>query len=443
MAAASGMVGCLTGYLLGGLLGRLLERAVGLVERSSDRIPVPQLLCGVFGGLVGGVLGIAFGAPLVVLLQPQVGLPAGGIVMSVCLYLGYRVASHRTEELFAMAGLSTRPLVHARAYDDADGFLVDSSAVMDTQLLPLCRSGLFRDDLLVPRFVLDELQGMADGGDERGRRAVRGLETLEVLRRDAPNRVYIVDDEVPEVQEVDAKLVALARKLQLRLLTNDVNLARVAEVQGVLTVIPRRLAADLVPGVLAGETIQVSLTARDGTRVRVWAFSRTARWLSSTAVWISSMRDRCRSSCRPSCRRAPAASCSLVPRTTARPRAPPTVRTPGSDPRMRHHEAVSVWAIVVAAGSGARFGGFKQLQRLGDRRVIDHAVAAAATACDGVVVAQPFGVEWDLGPVLTVTGGATRSASVRAALAAVPEGADIVVVHDGRGHSLVPRSSKP
>ena len=131
---------------------------------------------------------------------------------------------------------------------------------MDTQLLPLCRSGLFRDDLLVPRFVLDELQGMADAGDERGRRARRGLETLELLQRDAPNRVYVVDDEVPEVHEVDAKLVALARRLQVRLLTNDVHLARVAEVQGVLTVIPRRLAADLVPGVLAGETIRVPLT---------------------------------------------------------------------------------------------------------------------------------------------------------------------------------------
>jgi uncharacterized protein YacL len=176
------------------------------------------------------------------------------------MYLGYRVASHRTEELFAMIGLSTRPLVRARAYDDTDGFLVDSSAVMDTQLLPLCRSGLFRDDLLVPRFVLDELQGMADAGDERGRRARRGLETLELLQRDAPNRVYVVDDEVPEVSEVDAKLVALARRLQVRLLTNDVHLARVAEVQGVLTVIPRRLAADLVPGVLAGETIRVPLT---------------------------------------------------------------------------------------------------------------------------------------------------------------------------------------
>jgi uncharacterized protein YacL len=260
VAAGAGMLGCLAGYILGGFLGRLLERAVGVAERKAERVPIPQLLCGILGGGLGGVMGMAIALPLALLIEPAIGLPTGGLALWLCMYIGYRIASHRTEELFAMIGLSTRPLVRARAYDDTDGFLVDSSAVMDTQLLPLCRSGLFRDDLLVPRFVLDELQGMADAGDERGRRARRGLETLDVLQRDAPNRVYIVDDEVPEVTEVDAKLVALARRLQVRLLTNDVNLARVAEVQGVLTVIPRRLAADLVPGVLAGETIHVTLT---------------------------------------------------------------------------------------------------------------------------------------------------------------------------------------
>jgi uncharacterized protein YacL len=260
LAAGFGMLGCLAGYLVGGFLGRLLERAVGVAERKAERVPIPQLLCGILGGGLGGVMGLAVALPLALLLEPAIGLPAAGIALWLCMYIGYRIASHRTEELFAMIGLSTRPLVRARAYDDTDGFLVDSSAVMDTQLLPLCNSGLFRDDLLVARFVLDELQGMADAGDERGRRARRGLETLELLQRDAPNRVYIVDDEVPEVSEVDAKLVALARRLQVRLLTNDVHLARVAEVQGVLTVIPRRLAADLVPGVLAGETIQVALT---------------------------------------------------------------------------------------------------------------------------------------------------------------------------------------
>ncbi len=260
VAASFGMVGCLAGYLIGGLLGRLLDRAVDVAERSADRVPIPQLLCGIFGGAAGGIVGLAAAVPLAVFVRPEIGLPTAGIALWLCLYLGYRVASGRAEDLFAAAGLSTRPLVHAQAFDDTNGFLVDSSAVMDTQLLPLCRSGLFRDDLMVPRFVLDELQGMADAGDERGRRALRGLETLDVLRREAHNRVYVLDDEVPEVAEVDAKLVVLARRSHLRLLTNDVNLARVAEVQGVVTVIPRRLAADLAPAVLAGETIQVALT---------------------------------------------------------------------------------------------------------------------------------------------------------------------------------------
>ena len=260
VAGSFGMIGCLAGYLIGGLLGRLLERAVGVAERSADRVPIPQLLSGILGGAVGGMMGLAAAVPVALFFPVDVGLPAAGLVLWWCMYLGYRIASHRAEELFALAGLSTRPVVRAQAYDDANGFLVDSSAVMDAQLLPLCRSGLFRDDLLVPRFVLDELQGIADAGEERGRRARRGLETLEVLRREAHNRVYIIDDEVPEASEVDAKLVVLARRLALRLLTNDVNLARVAEVQGVVTVIPRRLAADLAPAVLAGETIQVALT---------------------------------------------------------------------------------------------------------------------------------------------------------------------------------------
>jgi 2-C-methyl-D-erythritol 4-phosphate cytidylyltransferase len=91
---------------------------------------------------------------------------------------------------------------------------------------------------------------------------------------------------------------------------------------------------------------------------------------------------------------------------------------------------MSVWAILVAAGSGTRFGALKQLRPLGDRRVVDRALDPARRACDGVVVAVPAGSEWDLPGVTVVAGGATRSASVRRALAAVPDDAEIVVVHD-------------
>lgn len=261
LAGVGGMLGCLVGYLSGGVLGRFLERAAGVVERQVDRVPLPQVLAGMVGGGVGAMFGIVVAVPLAILVRPiAISVGIGGLVVWFTMYFGYRIASRRSEELFAMAGLSTRPLVRARPYADTDGFIVDSSAVMDGQLLPLSRSGLFRDDLLVPHFVLDELQGMADANDERSRRAKRGFEILEILRREAPSRVFVIDDEVPEVDEVDAKLLVLARKLQVRLLTNDVNLAKVAELQGVPAVIPRRLAADLIPGVLAGETLTVSLT---------------------------------------------------------------------------------------------------------------------------------------------------------------------------------------
>lgn len=91
---------------------------------------------------------------------------------------------------------------------------------------------------------------------------------------------------------------------------------------------------------------------------------------------------------------------------------------------------MSVWAIVVAAGAGIRFGGPKQRMILAGRTVMDHAVQAAMTSCDGVVVVVPDGTSWETGGTVTVFGGVTRSDSVRAGLAAVPEDAAIVVVHD-------------
>jgi 2-C-methyl-D-erythritol 4-phosphate cytidylyltransferase len=93
--------------------------------------------------------------------------------------------------------------------------------------------------------------------------------------------------------------------------------------------------------------------------------------------------------------------------------------------------AGGVWGIVVAAGRGDRFGAPKQFCELAGMRVVDHALRSLGRACAGVIVVLPPGVEWDGAPVAAaVTGGDTRSDSVRAGLSAVPDTADVVVVHD-------------
>jgi 2-C-methyl-D-erythritol 4-phosphate cytidylyltransferase len=90
-----------------------------------------------------------------------------------------------------------------------------------------------------------------------------------------------------------------------------------------------------------------------------------------------------------------------------------------------------VWGIVVAAGRGERYGSPKQFAALGDARVVDRAVARTAAVCDAVIVVLPPGIDWDGAPVAAaVVGGATRSSSVRSALAAIPGDAEIVIVHD-------------
>ncbi|HEY7137647.1 MAG TPA: PIN domain-containing protein [Acidimicrobiia bacterium] len=255
------MLGCLVGYVVGGIFGRLLERAVGVVERHVEPLPAAQVMAGFVGGVVGALGGATLAAPIALLAPPQVALPAGGLLVWTVGYIGFRLAAGKSTELFHMLGLSTRPLVRAEPFERDEGFLVDTSAVMDGKLLALVMSGVVSDDLMVPRFVLDELQGLADAAEPtRKRRARRGLEMLDLIRREAPVRVYVLDDEMPAIEAVDAKLVALAKRLHLRLLTTDTNLVRVADVQGVATCNLRRLATELGPDVNAGEVLEVDLT---------------------------------------------------------------------------------------------------------------------------------------------------------------------------------------
>jgi len=259
-----GILGCLLGYVSGGFFGRFLDRALGVVERRVETKSPAQFIAGTLGAIAGGALALVLVLPIALLVPLRFAVPSAALAAWFMGWLGFRVLSRQSVAVLETLGMSTRPLVRAQAFDARDGLLVDTSVLMDGQLLALARAGVVGGDLMVARFVLDEIQGFADSGDDtRRRRARRGLESLQVLEREGITRVFVLDDEVVEHDAVDAKLVALARRLQLRLLTNDGPLAHNAELQGVPTCNLRRLAQELAPAIVPGDFVKVALT-REG-----------------------------------------------------------------------------------------------------------------------------------------------------------------------------------
>jgi uncharacterized protein YacL len=263
------LIGACVGYVVGGVLGRTLLRGFTKLESQVERAPASHVLVGGLGAITGACVAVGLSVPLFFVLGWQWAYPVAALLVWVIGTLFYRLTSRKAEDLLALAGLSSRPLVRATRYGDEEAeheaHLLDTSAVIDGRLLEVVRAGFIRGALLIPRFVLDELQGIADAGEQtRRRRGRRGLEVLDALRTEPRVQVHVLDDEVPEFHEVDAKLASLARRLQCDVVTTDFNLQRVAEVQGVTILNLNGLAAAMKPIHIPGESLRLKME-RKGT----------------------------------------------------------------------------------------------------------------------------------------------------------------------------------
>jgi uncharacterized protein YacL len=153
------------------------------------------------------------------------------------------------------------PYVRFRREDQPERLVIlDTNIIIDGRIQEVCATGFLNAVLLVPRFVLHELQYIADSGDEIKRaRGRRGLEVLKALQNNPRVEVKIHEDDVAAVKDVDDKLVRLAKLLHAEILTNDYNLNRVAELQRVKVLNLHELAKSLRPVVLPGEKLTVKL----------------------------------------------------------------------------------------------------------------------------------------------------------------------------------------
>ena len=246
-----GSDGLVTGTGVGLFVGVL----ICMLERTLGRVKPRRLI----GGFIGLVLGLA--TALLVLLafskwpgqDPFVQFVVRVLVLVVGGYLGLMLGVAKSREI-EIPGLHQGP-------DEAQAKnikILDTSVIIDGRVADICEAGFLEGPLVIPQFVLKELQQIADSPDSLKRnRGRRGLDILQRMQKNMDIDIQFLDHDFPKIKEVDGKIVALAKELNARVLTNDFNLNKVAELQGVRVLNINQLANAVKPVVLPGEMMNV------------------------------------------------------------------------------------------------------------------------------------------------------------------------------------------
>lgn len=222
---------------------------IARAEAAEYALGVSAVVVGLLMGLLVGVPLSALGGTLGSVLPP---------VAAIALALGVLWTTMLKRDELISAFSSWLPGGHRRGGSQL--VVVDTSAVIDGRIVDIARSGFILGTLVAPRFVLDELQRIADSPDAmRRNRGRRGLEMLAALQKDSVSPVEISEAAYPEVDEVDAKLMAYARDNEAAILTNDFNLNRVADLQGIRVLNINELANAVKAVVHPGEEMMVRI----------------------------------------------------------------------------------------------------------------------------------------------------------------------------------------
>ncbi len=252
--ALFGIVGAL-------LVPTLLGKPLVIFYNQIANLSIAQIIAGFIGLSAGLLLAALIAFPLARLPEPfGPVLPFLAAVGFGSLGLG--IASLRYRELFELLNVrlpGSTPAEEATR-TGAERLLLDTSAVIDGRIADVNATGFLRGELVIPQFVLNELQYIADSSDPlRRARGRRGLEVLKRIQRESPHPVHIVNEDPGSHMRVDEKLVALARRWNAPIITNDYNLNRVASLQGVTVLNVNELANAVKTVVLPGETLTIQV----------------------------------------------------------------------------------------------------------------------------------------------------------------------------------------
>ncbi|NTV36568.1 MAG: PIN domain nuclease, partial [Anaerolineaceae bacterium] len=254
-----GLVGALFGLILTPLF---TTRPVRTIRALLGRLSAQSLTSALVGLIAGLLVAALLSFPLSLLPSPFGSiLPFIGVLTFG--YLGVAVFVMRQGDIFNIfnslnKGAGAVPASGGTELGEARTILLDTSVIIDGRIADIARTGFLPGSLLIPRFVLNELQYIADSSDSmRRQRGRRGMEVLASLQKEPTIPIRISDIDVEGVREVDDKLVILARQLRCPVLTNDYNLNRIAELQGVTVLNVNELANAVKSVLLPGEPMSV------------------------------------------------------------------------------------------------------------------------------------------------------------------------------------------
>ena len=267
VAAYTGM-GLLGGIILLLLSRRIISRVSNLsqeMQKEFDKMPVNQLLTAVIGLILGLIV-----AALLRQMLSFLGNGVAGAALTAILYLtlgalGYNIGKRRSREFMAMitrlSGAREKSRIRKHGY--AARKYVDTSAIIDGRILEVAKTGFIEGEFVIPQYVVDELQRVADSADDsRRERGRRGLEILREMR-DSLKQLVIDPADIEELQDVDVKLLRQARDCGGTVITVDYNLQKAAAVSGVKSLNVNELADALRPAVVQGMELRVHMS-REG-----------------------------------------------------------------------------------------------------------------------------------------------------------------------------------
>jgi len=259
------------GFLIAPVSIRSFLSLMGWIDSRLTRVPTHDLMSGAVGGIIGLIISSLFSNSF---RDIQFFGPILAVLLSILLgYLGLTIGMKRKEDV--MGFLSFLPKFRGDKADKADKNkdskadhpiervnykILDTSVIIDGRIADIVKTGFVEGVLLIPGFVLEELRHIADSSDllkrNRGR---RGLDILNQISKETAIKVHIHEQDFDDINEVDSKLVRLGQVLGSPLLTNDYNLNKVAELQGVKVLNINELANALKPIVLPGEEMLVQV----------------------------------------------------------------------------------------------------------------------------------------------------------------------------------------